>query len=382
MFRELLTAVIITSVISTSAFAGGVKYKDGDKYVKMGGRIQLQYHKVDPDGGESTDDVFFRRFRPYIEGSIHKDWKGKFQWDMGKAHGDNEIAVKDAYMQYKGIKNMKITVGNANYPFSREKLTSSKKQQLVERTFVGDHNYGTPDRQMGVYVQGHNGTKKFDWAVGVADARIDPDAKKLDFASGANDQKDWNEGLMLGGRISFHPFGKLKMSQGDFTGKTKATISVAAFSWSNDDDTNTRTDSGADTSKGKKPDVSKVTGVEISGAFRGAGFSVDAQYNMFDAKTVDSAVTSGIYENGSTQLTNLAIEGGYMFARKFEIVAGYSSQDADGYSDAWTRTAIGVNYFIHKHDIKVQATYRMNKNMKGQEGIDEDELFVQTQYVF
>ena len=52
--------------------------------------------------------MFFRRLRPYIEGSVHKDWVGKFQFDLGKAEGDNEIEVKDAYLQYRGIDGLKI----------------------------------------------------------------------------------------------------------------------------------------------------------------------------------------------------------------------------------------------------------------------------------
>ena len=57
-------------------------------------------------------------------------------------------------MKYSGFDAMDITVGNTNFCFSRELLTSSKNQQLVERTFVGDHNYGTPDRQAGIHLQG------------------------------------------------------------------------------------------------------------------------------------------------------------------------------------------------------------------------------------
>ncbi len=159
---------------------------------------------------------------------MHKDWKGKFQWDMGKTTGDNEVAIKDAYMQYKGFEDMKITVGNANFPFSREFLTSSKYQQLVERTFVGDHDYGTPDRNTGIHV-----------------------------------------------------------------------------------------------------------------------------------------------------------EGGYMvLPETLEIVAGYQFQDADNYATQWTRASVGANWFIHKHDIKLQFTYRIGKDLKGVQGSDENEAFVQAQYVF
>jgi len=375
--KAVRLAIIGTLTIPATTYAGGITYKDGDKYLKVGGRIQLQYHQVDPDGGPTTDEIFFRRLRPYIEGSTHKDWKAKIQWDMGKASKDNEIAIKDAYMQYKGMKNIKLTIGNANFPFSREFLTSSKKQQLVERTFVGDHNYGTPDRNVGVHLTGHSESKKLTWGASGTVASIDPDAKKLDFDTPVNRNDDFNDGFMVGGRVDFHPFGKLKFAQGDFSRKTKATIGVAAYSWSNDNDNNTHTPGAT-----SKADIDSVTGLEISGAFRAAGFSVDAQYNSFDADTVESGFTGGLYKNGSTTLSNAAIEGGYMFDKTIELVAGYQTQDADGYATSWDRTSVGVNWFINKHDTKVQLSYRMGENLNGVQNNDEDELFLQTQFVF
>jgi hypothetical protein len=368
--------------------AGITIYKDGDKYVKVGGRIQLQYHLEDPDTGssddEKTDEVLFRRLRPYIEGSIHKDWKGKFQFDYGKADGDNEVSVKDAYMQYKGFEGVKITVGNANFPFSRELLTSSKTQQLVERTFVGDHNYGTPGRSAGLHLTGALMDSKLTWGASVASSSIDPDAKKLDFDTPVNKNDDFNEGWIYGGRIDYHPMGYLKMSQGDFKrDEIKATIGIAVFGWDNDDDNNTRTDDNDMSTSSSKPDVDSVTGFEISGAFRGYGLSVDAEYNIFNAETIDETFTGGIYEDGETDLKNYGIEGGYMvLPNKLELVAGYQVQDADNYDEKWTRTSVGANYFIKKHDVKLQATYRMGENKDGIEDHDLDELFVQMQYVF
>jgi len=378
--QGILTALGICIAIPAHA-AGVTVYKDGEKYVKMGGRIQVQYHQVDPDSGSTTDELFLRRFRPYIEGSIHKDWKGKFQFDFGKAEGENEVAVKDAYMEYKGFDGVKVIIGNAKSSFSREYLTSSKKQQLVERTFVGDHNYGTPDRSLGIHLKGSAGDN-LTWGATFAQADIDPDAKKLDFDTPVNRNADFNEGWIYSARADFHPFGKLKMSQGDFKGDTKATIGVAAFRWSNDGDVETYTTSGISTST-SKADVDEVTGFEISGAFRTAGFSVDAQYNRISADTVDNNFTGGIYKKGSTDLKNWAVEGGYMvLPSKLELVAGYQSQDADNYATEWTRTSIGANWYLHKHDIKLQTTYRMNSDRNGVKGSDEDELFVQAQYVF
>ena len=381
-FTILTLALALMAVaIAVPASAGITVYEKDDKYVEIGARLQLQYHMTDPDGGDSEDELFFRRLRPYIEGSVTKNWEGKFQFDIGKAEDTNEVAVKDAYMRYTGVKNLKITIGNQKPPFSREFLTSSKRQQLVERTFVGDHNYGSPDRMLGLGLAGKNSSKKVTWGASFGSAAIDPDAKKLDFDSPANKNGDFNEGWLVAGRIDFHPLGELKMEQGDFKGDTKFTISLAAFSWSNDDDNNSNTSGGVTTSS-SKPDVDSSTGFEISAGLRSNGLSVDAEYQLVDGETVDNSFTGGLFRDGDTELDILALEGGYMFNNKFEIVAGYESLDADNYEDAWNRTSFGANYFWNKYKVKWQLTYRVGENLDGIAGADQDELFLQWQFVF
>jgi len=385
----LAGCIISLAAVSTCANAGGITVYKGDngEYIKIGGRIQLQYHYEDPDDGSSTDDLFFRRLRPYVEGSLHPDWLGKFQIDYGKADGDDEVAIKDAYFQYKGFENMKVTIGNANFPFSREFLTSSKYQQLVERTFVGDHNYGTPDRNLGIHLTGHTGNNLLSWGASATMAAVDPENKRLDFDTPVNRDDDFNEGWMFGGRIDYMPFGKIKLSQGDFGGEKGIAIGLAASTWNNDNDNNTYKLGQSDADEClvdlAKCDVDSVTGYEADVAFRGGGFSVDAEYNLFDAELVENGITGGIYKNSDTDLKNWAIEGGYMvIPGKLEFVLGYQDQNADNYDEHWTRQSIGVNYFIKKNDIKIQATWRRNDNKDGIDGNDENEGFIQTQFVF
>ncbi|MFO7871908.1 MAG: porin [Kiritimatiellia bacterium] len=372
-FMNMAVALLISAATAMSAFAGGVKYKneDGD-YIKLGGRIQLQYHSEDPDDGDSEDELRFRRLRPYIEGSTHSGWKGKWQWDMGKG----KVEIKDCYLQYKEFEGVAIGIGNMNFPFSREKLTSSKKQQLVERTFVGDHNYGTPDRQAGIHLTGNNDSKTVAWGLSLAEGGQDPSNKKLDFDTIAslNRGDDWSEGPMAGARLAIHPMGWDKPSQGDFSREGKAYLGVGAFTWANDDD-------NLDASRSN--DVDSVTGFEIGGGIRGGGVSIDAQYNQFNSELVQAGITSGLYKNSETTLKNWAVEGGVMIVpNALEVVAGYQSQDADNYADSWNRASVGLNVFQAKHDIKYQLTYRMGENKDGKKGHDLDEMFVQAQYVF
>lgn len=389
---HIALAVIFMTLAPALVSASGITvYKDGDKYVKLGGRMQLQYHMSDPDTGSSsdttTDELFFRRFRPYIEGSLHKDWMGKFQWDMAKAKtagDDDEVSVEEAYFRYKGFKNVDVTIGNYVFPFSRENITSSKEKQLVEPPFTGNHDYGTPANNAGIHLTGHIMEKKLvTWGLSAASACIDPDNTKLDFDTPVNRKVDFNQGWIVGGRIDYHPFGELKFSQGDFARELKATIGVGAFNWSNDDDNNTYTNAAGVSTSATKADIDSVTAFEISGALRYAGFSIDAEYNLFNVDTIDPTVTNGIYKNGTTDLKNWSVCGGYMIVRDIiELVAAYESQDADNYAEAWNRVDLGVNWFLKKQDIKLQLTYRMGESVNGIKNNDLNELYVQAQYVF
>jgi len=382
MKNKIFKLIILNlfSFLIINSINASVTYKDGDKYVKFGGRIQLQYYINDPDGQSSEDDLFFRRLRPYIEGSTNKDWKCKFQWDMGKS----KTELKDTYFQYKGIDDIKITIGNISFPFSRELLTSSKKQQLVERTFIGDHNYGTPDRQTGIHIAGANSDKTIEWKTSLAIGALDPDNKKLDFDSvvSLNSGDDWSEGPMIGARIDFFPLGYFKFSQGDFsTDEIKIGIGLSAFTWGNDDDN--LTPYSIENGHTKKLDVDKVTGLEADIAIRGFGLSIDMQYNTFDSDLVDGGITNGLYKNSSTTLENYALEGGFMaIPETLEIVAGYQVQDADNYIKTWDRVSVGINFYINKHKIKTGITYRQNSNKDGIDGNDVNETFLQTQCVF
>lgn len=379
----IATAVLAITLLALPVTAGIVVYEKDDKKVEIGGRIQFQYLNTNPDVGASTDEFFFRRLRPYIEGTVTKNWLAKFQFDLGKAEDGDEVAVKDAYMQYLGWANHTVTIGNAKTPFSREFLASSKRQQLVERSFSGDHNYGSPDRQLGVRLDGSARDKKITYAFAVGSEDLDPDVRKLDFDSPANTSSDWNQGIVIAGRADFHPLGYMAFDQADFRSDTwKYNISVALFHWSNDNDNNTYTDpvTGLTTST-SRVDLDNADGIELSAGLRGMGFSADIELHRISAETVDPTFTGGVYLNGMTDLDIVSFEAGYMLG-DVEIVAGWDSLDADNYATSTDRTSVGLNWYLHKHNTKLQTTYRMTKDADGIPGNDLDEAFAQFQFVF
>jgi len=379
-----LTSVALAGVLAVPAIAGITVYEEGDKKLEIGGRIQMQYRTYDPDTGESYDDLFFRRLRPYIAGTVTKDWYGKIQFDFGKAEGDNEMQLKDAYAQYRGLKNLKISFGNTKTPFSREFLASSKEQQLVERSFVGDHNFGSPDRQLGVKLEGHNESKKVTWSAAFGSESHDPSASKLDFDSPANRDDDWNEGWVAAGRVDFHPRGYVEFGQADFhSDEWRYNFSVAGFSWTNDDDNNTYTDPNNMTTDPGKVDLDSSHGLELSAGLRGRGLSADVEYQMIHAEIIDSMFTGGIYRDGETDLDKLAVEVGYMLdAAPVEFVGGWETLDSDNYDKAVERKSIGVNWYWNKHKAKWQNTFRVSDNVDGVDGESLKEFYSQLQFVF
>lgn len=361
-----------TGLLATPANADITLYEKDDKSLKIGGRIQPQYRLVDPEEGSSTDDFFLRRFRIEIQGTLTKDWAGAWQIDFGEE--GNEPEVKDAFLQYQGLAIGDVTIGNHYVPFSREAITSSKRQQLVERTFVGDHNFGVPDRQMGISLKGGD---MLQYWVGVYNGGLDPSASKLDFEPRVNADAEYF-GPLVGGRVDFFPFGEVKFAQGDFEQSDfKLGVGVNAFTWNNDDDQ--VVDGGGD--------YDEVTGAGVDVAVRMAGLSVDVAYQTFTSETVDKTFTDGIIQNGEGDFDTYAIEGGYMIVPDtLELVAGYQVLDIDALEDQDQRVSVGLNYFFNKYDDKVQLTYEIGTKVfatdgNTESGEDQNRLFIQFQHL-
>lgn len=368
----LLSAMIIAGA-PMLATAGVTVYEDGDKYAEIGGRLQVQYLREDPDSGESVDDLFFRRLRFYIEGTVTKDIYGIWQVDFGDTSESPE--VKDAYIRYSGIPVGAITVGNHNVPFSRELLTSSKRQQFVERQFVGDHNYGVPDRQIGISWSAKGET--VIGSVGVYQAGIDNDFDDVDFESRATDDAVYF-GNMLAARLDFNPFGHFKMAQGAFGEDFKLGVGVNAYTWSNDEDIEPFEIDGV------LDQYDSITGAGVDAAVRSGYLSIDAAYQTFSADVLTGAAAGvGIVDTGGdADFDTMLAKAGYMFLpNRFEGVLGYSALDADAWSETDTRLSIGGNFFINKHNAKIQVTYEMGKDVEGEPGEDANTLYIQFQQV-
>jgi phosphate-selective porin OprO/OprP len=128
---------------------------DGKFKFKVRGRIQTDYNNIDQDfditGRPDVSAVELRRARLGVEGVVWYDVKYKFEIDFA----DNEVAIKDAYVAYAGLKPKdwgigEIRFGNQYVYNSLEQITSSRFITFMERAAYQEAFF--LDRQIGAAI--------------------------------------------------------------------------------------------------------------------------------------------------------------------------------------------------------------------------------------
>lgn len=114
--------------------------EDGSASLKLRGRIELDYatHSTREGPAQFSDGTELRRARFGVDGHIFTDWGYRLEVDLAKAarsdRDGQEVDVKDAYIQYRGFKGARITIGQHKTPNSLERLTGSPQLTFLERS--------------------------------------------------------------------------------------------------------------------------------------------------------------------------------------------------------------------------------------------------------
>ena len=136
-----------------------------------------------------------RRSRFAIKAQLDKNWYGEFDTDW--TSGTPEI--KDAILEYTGIPNLSIKMGNFKENFSIQRNTTSRYLQFMERPMV---TALAPSRHLGVAAT---------WScplVWVSGGVFGPELKSSEEMTAMEDgNKDYglNEGLSYTGKVAIRP---------------------------------------------------------------------------------------------------------------------------------------------------------------------------------
>jgi len=136
----------------------GLQVESADKNFKfkLGGRIHADssFHSGDdyldtsrpPVHVEANDGTEIRRARMRFEGVFFKDWLFRTEADFA----DDNVRVKDVFIQYTGLDFVNITMGQQKQNFSRELQESSNDMMFTERSLMNILNAPTVDRAIGL----------------------------------------------------------------------------------------------------------------------------------------------------------------------------------------------------------------------------------------
>jgi hypothetical protein len=381
-----------------SGVYGPYGHDESDRWLDFSMVIQTEYLYNSPTFGHSqaTEQLFFRRLRPVIMGGMD-DWQGIIMLDFGAGEDGTtyNTSIRWANFQYTGFYQAHATFGSFKPWFSRELLTDGPHLETIERSPVGDTNYGNPDYMIGFAWDQMLESRKLAYYASVGLQDHDQSVTQMQMRSPAFVASGANQGVLVTGRLDYALLGEMPYDprplntppppyyfQSDFHSTSwRALVSTAMYGWWNDGNSNPFYSHGVSTST-TNADLDRALGVEVSGGIRGFGFSGDVEYQYIRGDLLPSGFTGGLYVNGRTNMNKLGVFSGYMLPRDVELTGGWAMVDATGFVRPMTVTQVGVNWFVRKYSIKFAATYGWQDNVNGTPGFNQGVARALAQFVW
>jgi hypothetical protein len=314
-----------------------IKTKDGSFSLKLKNRIQfLTFYNIYNGLKPSQRSFQIKRARIYFSGNAFYSWINyKIQLQMEKS----QISLRDLIIDFSIFKELHPKIGQFKVPFNREYLTSSAYLQLIDRSITNEEF--SVGRDIGFSVDG-NISERIEYSIGV-------------FNGSGKNTKNLDNKFLYAGRIMFTPNGKFSYSQSslDFPKKRKLAIGLGILYFPNFDPSRENIDDRKKLASSVrkeignlKSDILQITG-DIGVKYKGFSFEGDVHFRNINPEKP---------EIKNIQAFGFRIQTGYLFSKKFEIVFRYSFLNPSTQRDKDTKQELttGINYFIHKHFLKIQ----------------------------
>lgn len=349
---KLSVVSIIAMSIVLSAFSivnAGIKvYEKDEVSLEIYGRIQprFEWKEKDDDTVDSTThdsyDFYIRRTRMGIKTTLTKNISGKLEWKLDNylqepKTRDVKVKLENAYAVFDYFDSrFIIEFGLQNSVFSREGQLSDSRFLLENRSTIINkiQKEGLADNATGLYIKGKLMEKHLEYGLGIYEGG------DVTSTEGTEDDK-----LQYAVGLVYHIF-DLESRAGSHIGDGKTYLTVGAY-YATQADRTVATDT---------LDISSY-GADVFGQCK--TFTLSGGYFVIDKDFDDTEDLSndGYY-----------IEGAYLVPKKIgigelEFAARYQAYTPDSETNApdEKQTSLGVNYYIKKHNIKVQTTYNINE---------------------
>jgi len=323
---------------------GGITFGSGDNTLTLGARVQFRYTLDDRDQfdadtvgeGDGEEDgassaFSIPRMRLTFKGGMFKPWlKYEFQFELSNTSGDSSSKIKDAVLEFETCEMAAIKVGQYKVPFSLQELTSSGRQEFVDRAITNAKF--VPARDVGVMVTGVTKEKKFGYSAGT-------------FNGGGESRAQDDQGLLYVGRVWFDPFGEYKLAESALEDVKEPILHVGLALRTGEAIRNTAT-----AGVFEEPDDESAVGLEF--AFRQSFFFATAEYFLMSDEVTNPVAGDDVDSNGWH-----AQVGFMVIPKTLELGLRYAMIEPDEDTDnaEVTEARFVVGYFWHGHNLKFQA---------------------------
>ncbi len=351
----------------------GLKIGDGNNLIHLQGRVQGRFTYNALESAPDNDTWAIQRGRIKIEGfTLERKLKFGFQMDLSTKSGaktadvcadaactetvkavtsestSGQATLLDYYIDWVPTNYIGIKVGQFKVPYLMQQLTSSGKQQFVDRSSSTD--FFDLKRDLGITFHGDIIEDRLNYAVFAMNG------------DGINTINK-NQSMMVGTRLELPIVGEYKTSE-------------------------------SDTDHSESPNA----GVGIAYAFNDLGSAVQVGTIAAGTKTSNGTLDAGVkYKGFSAQgaamvsrahdspgLTNWGYNaqvGYFLIPKIFEVAlrgAGtiFSNAVANQYE-----YAVALNYFIKGHGFKIQTDYAVLMNPRGL-NLNDHRVRTQAQLIF
>jgi len=365
---------------------------DSSAQLKLNIRFQSLFNSERSlaSGEDWQSSFMIRRARLKMSGwAVNPNLKYKVELalsnrDLGSKHdfGETNEAPKivlDAVVKWRVNKHWTLWAGQTKLPGNRERVVSSQKLQMVDRSLV--NSIFNIDREMGAQVRG-----KFKLGSGV----LKPIAS-WSFGEGRNVTKTNIGGIHYVTRLEWLPMGEFS-SKGDYFGadlkreKTPKLALAGAYSRNN----------GAPRQKQSGRFLIDADGDYLSNdlqtvfadmMFKYQGFSLMAEYAHKivadkEVKNRDDLRLQLLDADGRSYYTGagLNIQAGYLFDKNIEVSARYTnvSPDTEASFTGVDEYTLGISKYIVGHALKLQG----DVSLLSTEGQEDNDLRYRLQMEF
>jgi phosphate-selective porin len=349
-----------------------VETRDGKFSANVGGRMQVRYTYTDVDDSSEDDEssFFIQRMKFWLQGNAFlKDLTYRFQYDFRSGN------LEDAYIGYKFAEPFKLTIGQMKPAQARQELNPSSKSLFVERSLANDtFNVG---RDLGVQATGSFAEHLVEYRIG-------------GFNGNGPNRNNGGDDHMVALRLDINPLGEVEMDESSFGDEnlllniggsfiSSNFVSAAADDVNNDNEVWEQVLGDPDdvlfaATFGDELEYELYT-VNLHSRWRWATFG--AEYYFLDAEPD---------EGGDFDADGYYIQGGYMIIpNTLELAARYSAIESDD-DDApeqfdEQQYQFGVNYYLAKHNAKLQADFT-HINDDENDDADDNIVRLQAQLIF